>query len=82
MGKPGKKKKKQPVKVRGCAFCPAEIELYQSRWQYAQEKEYEAAGWGAIPDVKQYHPGWNACPKCLAERGPGPIDHEIRGLGY
>jgi len=82
MGKPGKRKKKRPVHERGCAFCPAYIELYERRFNYEQEREYEAAGWGVIEDVKPFARGWNACPKCLAERGPGPIDHEVRGLGY
>lgn len=82
MGKPGKRKKKPPLYVRGCAFCPAEIDLYQPRWQYAQQRKYEGAGWGVIEDVKQGARGWNACPKCLDERGAGPIDHEVRGLGY
>jgi hypothetical protein len=80
VGKPGKRKKKAPLHVRGCAFCSAQIELYQSRWQGAQRREYEAAGWGVIEDVKPGCLGWNACPKCLDERGTDPIDHEIRGF--
>lgn len=82
MAKPGKRKKRPPLQVRGCAFCPAEVELYRLRWDGREwDREYEDAGWGVIEDVKPGHPGWNACPKCYDRVGPGPIDHEVPGLG-